>query len=350
MDPARLVPFALLVAGCASAPPAEPWHGAEPAPAATLTAARSAEARFETLPDETAWSRMSRGAPPLPVWARALADALPATTAMQLNLDFVQRTRNPLGPVLGAEVRWVVADANHCGYAKQAAEADLAKAGVPAAQIDRLGSPDGPPEPDRAALAFARKLTVDGSSLTDEEVAGVIAAYGPDDVVAIVHTVAHANFQQRIFLALGLTLEPGGAVPPREVRPPEKDELAVPARTMPAETASADDPVLAGGAPAPEVAPWSPRSAEELRDLLEQQKARTGRIPKPDETRLARLPRPLRSRLGRIAWGTISTGYSPELTRAWYQTMDTFGREANLDEVFAESVFWVVTRTNDCFY
>jgi hypothetical protein len=30
--------------------------------------------------------------------------------------------------------------------------------------------------------------------------------------------------------------------------------------------------------------------------------------------------------------------------------MDTFAAEAKLDETFGETVFWIVTRTNDCFY
>lgn len=43
-------------------------------------------------------------------------------------------------------------------------------------------------------------------------------------------------------------------------------------------------------------------------------------------------------------------GYQPELTGAWFRTMETFEREARLDQVLASSLFWVVTRTDDCFY
>ena len=302
------------------------------------------KARFETLSDGDALGRMAAASPRLPIWARAYADSLPATTALQMNLEFIQRTRNPLGPVLSAELRWVVADANECAYARESAAADLAKAGVTAEQVQRLGTAETMPPADRRALEFARDLTLGEASITDEQVAELIREYGPDDAVAIVHTVAHANFQNRIFLALGLTEEPGGAVPARQVRPPESDEVAV----RPRASGAAD--AMDAGSAADGLAPWSRRTSEELRDLLERQKTRTARIEKPDAVRLARLARPERGRLGRVAWGTVSMGYSPEMTRAWFQTMEAFSREANLDEVLAESIFWVVTRTNDCFY
>jgi alkylhydroperoxidase family enzyme len=320
---ARVLPLVVVVAGCATAPAAR-------------------ETRFSTLSDDAAWRRMSVDAPRLPAWARALAATLPATTAAQVNLDYVQRTQNPLGPVLAGEVRWAVADANRCGYAKQIAEADLAKAGLSAEQMRRLGDADGPPETDRLALAFSRKLTLDAASLTDEEVADLITAYGPDDVVAIVHTVAHANFQQRIFVALGLTTEPGGALAPQQAPPPAEGEI--PAAPRPAVAPAA----IVGAEYQPPA--WSPRTFDEIRAALERQKARAPRIAMPDDVRKARLPRPARKRLGRVAWGTVSMGYQPELTTAWFRTMETFAQEAKLDPVFDKSVFWVVTRTSDCFY
>jgi hypothetical protein len=43
-------------------------------------------------------------------------------------------------------------------------------------------------------------------------------------------------------------------------------------------------------------------------------------------------------------------GYQPELAAAWSACTRAFGREANQDRVFEESLFWVVTRTLQCFY
>jgi hypothetical protein len=54
--------------------------------------------------------------------------------------------------------------------------------------------------------------------------------------------------------------------------------------------------------------------------------------------------------MGRIAWGTLSMGYQPGLTSSWFQAMNAFHQEAKLDPVLAESIFWIVTRTADCFY
>ena len=52
----------------------------------------------------------------------------------------------------------------------------------------------------------------------------------------------------------------------------------------------------------------------------------------------------------RITWNTVSTGYQPEMTRAWFACLNAFYEESKPDRVFTNSVFWVVTRTNDCFY
>jgi hypothetical protein len=95
---------------------------------------------------------------------------------------------------------------------------------------------------------------------------------------------------------------------------------------------------------------WRERSVDDLRSLLEDQKARTARIPAADAARLARLPRPDRERAGNSAWGRISMGYQPALTSAWYRTMRAFMAEAQLDLVFANTLFWVITRSTDCFY
>jgi hypothetical protein len=259
-------------------------------------------------------------------------DSLPATTALQVDLDYAHRKRNPLGPALAARIRKAVAEELQCAYALESAEADLAEAKPPETPL---------PEAEARAIDFARKLTVDAAGLTDEEVAALIEAVGPDDAVAVVHTAAHANFQDRIFLALGLVSEPGGAAPAREILPASDAEFPVPPRDAPA----ADAVASSGELPA-----WKERTAAELKGLLEQQKARTPRIPMPDEVRMARLSRPARMRPARVLWGRIAMAYQPNLTTSWFRAMDAFDREADLDPAFASSVFWVVTRANDCLY
>jgi len=302
--------------------------------------------RFPALDDAAAWERIPRATPSLPIWARTLIDALPRTTALQLDLDALHRTHNPLGTAFAARVRWAVADANRCAYAKQSIEADWKRAGF--AEGD-LASYETLPEPERLALAFARDLTLSAAAISDEQVARLIEELGPDDTVAVVHTVAHANFQQRLFLALGFESEPGEPVPPREAKPTAAASFDVPAREPAPETA--DSVVQSAPSQASlEAARWSDHSYAQVRVLLESQKERAPRIPPADEARLARLARPDRSRVAGSAWGKVSMGYQPELTRAWFLTMRAFGQEAQLDEVLENSMFWVITRTSDCFY
>src|SRR5262249_39756091 len=124
---------------------------------------------------------------PLPAWARALAPSLPRTTMALLDLDRIQRTRSPLGPLLRGKMRWVAAQANQCAYGMAYAEADLKRAGLDEAGLRSMkGNHADLPERERAALDFAYQMTVDASLVTDAEVARLIASYGEHKVVAMV--------------------------------------------------------------------------------------------------------------------------------------------------------------------
>jgi hypothetical protein len=163
--------------------------------------------------------------------------------------------------------------------------------------------------------------------------------------VAIVHTVAYANFQDRILLALGAQVEEEGPLAPPEVRfDLQRDgEIQAPARPV-------GEPLGAEAHLVDLRLEWSRRSPLELLQSLEIQKSRRPRIPLPDAERLAMLPADVQARAQRIIWSKVSMGYQPRLTRAWFDTMDMFHKESALDELLANSVFWVITRTNDCFY
>ena len=135
-----------------------------------------------------------------------------------LRLDFLHRTRNPLGPLLRGKMRWVAGQANQCGYSMAYAESDLRRAGLDEAGLGSLRGDHGDlPEPERAALDFARQMTLDASEVTDAEVAGLIGWYGEAKVMAMVLLLAHANFQDRLLLALGSPIESGGPLPPLEI-------------------------------------------------------------------------------------------------------------------------------------
>jgi alkylhydroperoxidase family enzyme len=285
----------------------------------------------------------------LPAWARALARSLPRTTAALLDLDRIHRTRSPLGPLLRGKMRWVAAQANRCAYSMAYAEADLRRAGLDEAGLRSLMHDHaGLPEPERAALEFARQMTVDASEVSDAEVAHLIASYGESKVVAMVLLLAYANFQDRLLLALGVDVEAGGPLPPTEARfDPDADPPPVPSRKrpegrpVPDEPARIDDPF------------WLSMEFDDLKDRLEGQKARSSRIRVPSWQEVLavwppELPRP--EKPIRIRWSLVTMGYQPELAAAWSATTRAFREEAQQDRVFEESLFWIVTRTIHCFY
>ena len=313
----------------------------------------SSRARVPLLSNEEAWKRLpevkSGGGQPLPSWARALARSLPRTTAAMLDLDRVQRTSSPLGPLLRGKMRWVAARANRCEYSMAYAEADLKRAGLDDAGLRSLeGDHKELPDPERAALEFAHRMTVDAAEVTDAEVAGLIARYGEAKVVAMVLLLAYANFQDRLLLALDVPIEAGGPLPPLEVRfDPKAEPPAVPTRQVPqgrpapAEPERIDDPF------------WLSMEPGDLQGRLTEQRSRPGRIRVPSWEEVLRvlppgIPKP--EKPVRIRWSLVTMGYQPELAAAWSACTRAFGQEAKQDRVFEESLFWIVTRTIHCFY
>jgi len=214
---------------------------------------------------------------------------------------------------------------------------------VPARVIAKLGDKD-PLAPDvRVAVAFARKLTTAGHAITDAEFAELLKAYGPEKVTAIVHTVAYANFHNRVALGLGATGDP---VPPVDAKfAPEKlAKIPTPARPPWDDLKS----VRAGGLAVR--VEWGKAGADELNVALDKQKERKLRMPLPNPSRIKELPPKERDQAERVVWTNVSSGYQPEMPRVWFAALSAFYEEAKVDRVFTNSVFWVVTRTNDCFY
>ena len=298
--------------------------------------------RIPPLSNDAVWKLLPREQPPLPAWALALAESMPKTVARQLELDAVHRAKNPLDPILRAKMRWVAADANRCDYSKRYAEADLRRAGLPEPELESLAKHGVAYDKDWPAYAFARKLTLAASAVTDEEMAELLDQYGPAKLTAMVHTLAHANFQDRIVLALGLTVEANGPFPPL-------NQLFDPNPTTPAPSRPEWKQVEVANVPEPKLR-WSEKSLTDLHKELARQKARKPRIPVPGPEVIAKLPDAARPQASRVVWTTVSMGYQPMLTKAWFDTMSTFQSEAKFDRVFSNSYFWVITRTNDCFY
>jgi alkylhydroperoxidase family enzyme len=304
--------------------------------------------RFPAVNHAEAWKRMPREQPPLPVWARVLVEPLPKATVALLELDYLHRAHNPLGPVLAGKLRWIAADTIGCEYARRYAESDLRRSGLSDDDLRRLaGDRRESSESDRAVLDFARLMTRAAHEVTDDQVAALIQQLGPETLVGIVHTLAFANFQNRLFLALGAQVEPDGPLPPidPQVDPEQQEEIQVPARRPWEELPSAE--VAPGHAVRLDWGQWDSGALERA---LERQKNRGSRIPLPPPERLADLPPAERERTSRIVWSHVSMGYQPRLTKGWFHLMQMFGEESDFDRVFSNSVFWIVTRGNECFY
>jgi alkylhydroperoxidase family enzyme len=307
-----------------------------------------------TLDDDQAWSRLPPLAQcerqPLPVWARMLADSLPRTTAAMLELDALHRARSPLGAVLAGKARWTVADANRCAYSVACAEADLRRAGADDDAVAALAGDwvDLPPN-ERRVLMFARRLTLEADSITDGEVARLADDLGEPNLVALVLLIAHANFQDRLLLALGTVAELGEPLPPLEARFAQvglKGGGAVPERVMPK---LATAPQVPEQIDDPE---WRSLDFAALKRNLATQRLREGRIRVPTwEEVVDTIPEDQRPKHPvRILWTLVCRGYQPELAAGWSACMRIFGEEAKQDRVFEESVFWIITRTIHCFY
>ncbi len=275
----------------------------------------------------------------LPLWALATAKALPGTTAAVLELEYRHRALSPLDAVLRGQIRLVAAHANRCGYTQAQAEADLRRGGAPDADIKKLLEKGDNLPP---VLRCARKLTVAAYTVTDAEVAELVKSIGEKQLVAVVQLVAFANFQDRLVLALGISREPDGPLPPRDWRF-AKESKAMERPAWPTAPAKA--------APMKLDAEWRSFSFSDLKKNMEVQKERPLRIRVPtwDEVKVS-LPPESQKRELRIKWSLVCMGYQPELAQGWSACTKAFRDEAAMDRVFEESLFWVVTRTLQCFY
>lgn len=319
-------------------------------------------ANVSVLSDSEAWKKMPTaeegGGQRLPVWIRALAVSLPQTAAAMLDLDHAQRVESPLPPRLRAKLRWIAADANRCEYGRAYARFDYVQAGGKAEDIDKLSRRlDRLPEAERLALQLVRQLVEAAYTVTDAQVARLVELYGEKQIVAIVLVAAYANFQDRLLLALGVSVESDGPLPPVKVRfrkPPPPDKSAADKKEKPKRKVSSpskEPPPVPNKLDDPE---WAAFSFDALRERLNGQIARRqARVPIPAwETIRDNLPDsvPRPEKPIRIKWSLLTYGYQPRLTAAWLGGLRTFHRESDLDPVFHESMFWVVTRSLQCFY
>jgi alkylhydroperoxidase family enzyme len=282
---------------------------------------------------------------------------MPLLAANLLRLDYVQRSHSQLDPKLRARMRFVTAHANHCFYAESYAVADAKRAGLDDAAIDALqrGDWSGLPHGERAALEFAQKLTVASSRVSDDEFRALVDEYGQKKVAAMVILMAYANFQDRLLWCLGSALEPGGPLPPVEVvvtpqptgGPPPKRPVG---RTSPLTNPTGHDLV-------DDDIEWISVTYDEWQERLERQRGKTSRVPEPSYDEVYRewpagIPK-AEPRPTRIIWNLVCSGNEPEMASAWMacgRARAAVSDETRLDPVFANTLFWVITRSIDCPY
>jgi hypothetical protein len=283
-----------------------------------------------------------------------------------MNWDYAQRMESPLPPRLRAKLRWMSAHINRCDYAKAYARADFLRVGGQAEQIDKLlEQMDKLPEVERLSLQLIRQLAEAGYTVTDAQINHLVELCGEEQVVAMVLLAAFANMQDRFLLALGLSVEPSGPLPPIKLQ--LRKEPAVPQvaslgkdvqegqqKARPKRRAS---PPSANPPPVPEKLDdpeWTVISFDSLRELVKQQIARRqARIRVPDaKAVIGRLPPelPQPDKQLRIVWHLVTYGYEPRLTAAWSAAGRAFREDSDLDRIHANSMFWVVTRSVQCFY
>jgi alkylhydroperoxidase family enzyme len=286
---------------------------------------------------------------PLPGWVAPLAEALPHTAAAMLELDYTQRAKSPLPPALRAKMRWVAASANRSPYGMAYAKFDLKRAGASDAELAKLSDdPTTWDDVERPALTFAQKMTREAYKVSDEEVVELRQLFGNAKVVAMVQLLAYANFQDRLLLALDVPVEKNGPLPPVAVKfaRPFTGGAAPAARAVPDVKDSDAGPKQVTD---PE---WRQLDFDSLQKFMESQRGREPRIPVPsfDSVKKYLPPTFPKDQQLKINWSLVCLGYQPELASAWSLCTRSFGEDAHLEQIFEESLFWIVTRSLQCFY
>jgi alkylhydroperoxidase family enzyme len=178
---------------------------------AALEACRKRSPRLRLASEEQArgvlpadWS----GSGPLPEWVRLLAN-FPKGGRAWVAQTYHSATKGDLSPKLKAEIAYVAARNDRAWYAVGHAIRRLKELGLGDDAIAALDNPgDSIPQPERAVLAVARKITVDPALITDADIEGLRKHYSDREVAEIVYHVTQAAFFDRLTEAAGLRLEP----------------------------------------------------------------------------------------------------------------------------------------------
>lgn len=284
----------------------------------------------------------------LPIWARALAHDLPQTTAAMLELDYKVRSVPSDQLRLYALARLAVSQVHQCDYGIAYASLDLKRANADDLLKTATQSPESLTDLEKRVYDFARQMTIAGRDATDEQVASLQEALGPDLLVGLVLNIGYTNFQNRLVLALNLSIEADGPLEPTHWKfadstPSGANTISAHRDAMPENTPSKQTDLATQS--------WRDLPFESLQTNLENQRERKPRIAVPDwEEIKPRLPEGLYPKPLRIRWSRVVVGYQPVVGPAWIKCLRVFEQEAHQNRVFEESIFWIVTRGLRCYY
>jgi alkylhydroperoxidase family enzyme len=145
-------------------------------------------------------------------WARLLAN-FPKSGAYKITQLIASETNGRLSPKLNAQLAWVSARGDCAWYALAHARDRLRALGVSddaIFAIDRSGESEFTPG-ERAAFAFAWKLTVDPALISDLDFDGLKKHYSDAEIAEIVYHVNHDVFFNLVTEAANLPLDSGPA-------------------------------------------------------------------------------------------------------------------------------------------
>jgi alkylhydroperoxidase family enzyme len=327
---------------------------------ASASPSSAGESRFAALTDSEAWARIPTptsggGSGPLPHWARVLAKDLPKTAGALLQLDYAQRVSSPVEPKLRAAMRLVAAVANESIYSQNVAEADAKQAGLDGARIaaSKKGDFSSWSDAEKAALTFARKMSVESDQVSDDEFARLVKDFGGNQAASMVLAMAYANFMDRLTISLGCEVEVEGPIAPIAVSF-DREKLASKPAVAKKDRPKIDDlPAPIGKDLVADDDDWATMTYEKLQNLLDIQKKKPTRLRIPEWSEVEKnLPAGLMKKPSDVVWYRITFAYAPELAIPFEIFMRTAGGEAGpkWDRIFGSSLFWVTTKAMKCPY
>ena len=174
-----------------------------------------AQATLRTLDESAARAMLPKdtfpeGAP-VPNWARLLLN-FPKAGPDKIGILRTSETKGQLPLKLNAELAWVSARADHAWYALACARDRLRAQGLDDDAIFALDQPGDSKfsASDRAAFAFARKLTVDPALIDDADFDGLRKHFSDSEIAELIYHVNHDVFFNRVTEAANLPLDGGG--------------------------------------------------------------------------------------------------------------------------------------------